>query len=1139
MNGKKSYLISFTALFSKKGYEVTFGVEQIINSNNWYHLTAPVNSTYKTLIEDTMKGANKVPHSATGLFGKLTNADNVTEYEGVGIDTAIASIVSYLSDIHRYFSGDAVVMSRTDWQRTGRRLDNTIDVGLTPMESGRETADNGVIDDTEIGALYDVNIVIAEDNRVTMSLSSNTGTSNKLEHAAGNKTGTIIEIPEFFEFKLDAEEGRAILSSILRQLLEGEISLLSQADLNSKISDSIIEHNSIGSVVIKDSEEISNRYAEIVKNSSYERIENAGLSVKDSSVTRGVLADTQFHVSNHITISAERVEVTKEASVGGLTEAMIDMVYNSNNHQMVESTSAGFEVDVHRLVSVDTSVLACMEDTKIVDTVNDATIEQTQGGSLEGYFESSDLADYIKAESLVSTSAYLSQETTVENYMEIDNEILIESEIVLLAVSQDYIHSDTIINITLQGTEMAELQQPIYDGKVDGTLTNVENRRDALLDEVIYYDIRIDSQPINLTAVDTYENSSQSNELVSVEVKGKNGAIHSKTLAEGSHRTLSSVDETMAYDTTQFGILETIEQADSSSYADLTFSRGQVDTRQDAHFTAYTETDSFSGEIGRVDFIEWAKVEMDYDSYLEFKDTEASLTKNGLTVDYFSTAQIAYEAKVSDIEWSTHITKEAGEVRLTSARNTADMMDGEVERTTIATPLRDYDAEVEHVVGATLINGDGADIQIITNSEVYVGGQPLIDLIIEAKNLTTCHDSEVEEFTEFLATEQVESEVQSFTAIDQMKSVITESPEILKAVRLLEIMYGSKAVDYIEAGMTKILQDSISGEFLMADLPLRTSAVIEQIKMAGAGVTTLGINQESSLASRSEGADILQPQETALGGMYVDYRESVTEEFTDAQFYDFSRPMDIEEMSHAILGANNRIGQSHDLIEADNVAGMSGTRPQKFALIDMESEADGMTHEIEMADIQVERGGNSPEEIVTAKADRSFEGYETGTTLANMQRGMEGVIQKSSAGEKLSNSEGTTDRTVTAASGSSSEGVLPELESATTESSRDGVLPELERANHSVSRDAVIAELESATAESSRDGVFPELERANHSVSRDAVIAELEGATSESSKEGVLPELERANHSVSRDAVIAELEGATSESSKEGVLPEL
>ncbi|MFF2909133.1 hypothetical protein, partial [Paenibacillus sp. NPDC057934] len=1106
MNGKKSYLISFTALFSKKGYEVTFGVEQIINSNNWYHLTAPVNSTYKTLIEDTMKGANKVPHSATGLFGKLTNADNVTEYEGVGIEIAIASIVSYLSDIHRYFSGDTVVMSRTDWQRTGRRLDNTIDVGLTPMESGRETADNGIIDDTEIGALYDVNIVIAEDNRVTMSLSSNTGTSNKLEHAAGNKTGTIIEIPEFFEFKLDAEEGRAILSSILRQLLEGEISLLSQADLNSQISDSIIDHNSIGSVVIKDSEEISNRYAEIFKNSSYERIENAGLSMMDSSVTRGVLADTQIHVSNHITISAERVEVIKEASVGGLTEAITDMVYNSNNHHMVESTSAGFEVDVHRLVSVDTSVLAGMEDTKIVDTVNDATIEQTYGGNLEGYFESSDMADFIKAESLVSSSAYLSQETTVDNYMKIDNEILIESEIVLLAVSQDYIHSDTIINITLQGTEMADLQQPIYDGKVDGTLTNVENRRDALLDEVIYYDIRIDSQPINLTAVDTYENSSQSNELVSVEVKGTNGAIHSKTLAEGSHRTLSSMDETIAYDTTQFGILETIEQADSSSYADLTFSRGQVDKRQDAHFIAYTETDSFSGEIGRVDFIEWAKVEMDYDSYVLHQDTEAnSLTKNGLTIDYYSTAQTSYEAKVSDIEWSTHITKEAGEVRLTSAKNTADMMDGEVERTTIATPLRDYDAEVEHVMGATLINGDGADIQIITNSEVYVGGQPLIDLIIEAKNLTTCHDSEVEEFTEFLATEQVESEVQSFTAIEQMKSVITESPEILKAVRLLEIMYGSKAVDYIEAGMTKILQDSISGEFLMSDLPLRTTAVIEQIKMAGAGVTTLGINQESSLASRSEGADVLQPQETALGGMYVQFRESVTEEFTDAQFYDFSRPMDIEEMSHAILGANNRIGQSHHLIEADNVAGMSGTRPQEFALIDMESEADGMAHEIEIADLQVERGGNSPEEIVTAKADRSFEGYETGTTLANMQRGMEGVIQQSSAGEISSNSEGTTDRTVTAASGSSSEGVLHELESATTESSRDGVLPGLERANHSVSRDAVLAELEGATTESSKDGVLPELERANHSVSRDAVLAELESATTESSKDGVLP----------------------------------
>ncbi|QDX94029.1 hypothetical protein EEL30_18070 [Brevibacillus laterosporus] len=106
LNGKKSYLLSFTALFSKKGYKLAFGINQIFHNNNKYHLTAPVNSTYRALKEDTMKSADKVPYSATGLFERmLTLAENATEYEVTEMETVTAEVVTYLADIHKHLSG--------------------------------------------------------------------------------------------------------------------------------------------------------------------------------------------------------------------------------------------------------------------------------------------------------------------------------------------------------------------------------------------------------------------------------------------------------------------------------------------------------------------------------------------------------------------------------------------------------------------------------------------------------------------------------------------------------------------------------------------------------------------------------------------------------------------------------------------------------------------------------------------------------------------------------------------------------------------------------------------------------------------------------------------------------------------------
>lgn len=124
LNGNKSYLISFTALFNKKGYELAIGIDTIFDDarTTQYHLTAPAISTYRTLKMDVMKTATKSPYSASSLFGnRLREAANVTEFEAVEIQTVYANVVSYLSDIQRYFSGENKVDSTRLETAEGKR----------------------------------------------------------------------------------------------------------------------------------------------------------------------------------------------------------------------------------------------------------------------------------------------------------------------------------------------------------------------------------------------------------------------------------------------------------------------------------------------------------------------------------------------------------------------------------------------------------------------------------------------------------------------------------------------------------------------------------------------------------------------------------------------------------------------------------------------------------------------------------------------------------------------------------------------------------------------------------------------------------------------------------------------------------
>ncbi|WP_151734142.1 hypothetical protein, partial [Paenibacillus tengchongensis] len=111
LNGNKSYLLSFTALFSKKGYELALGVDTQFEDvrDTRYHLTAPAFSTYRTLILQESKHARKSPYLASSLFGYgMKEASNEMELDSLLVQNTYAQVVSYLSSVQEHLSGDSI-----------------------------------------------------------------------------------------------------------------------------------------------------------------------------------------------------------------------------------------------------------------------------------------------------------------------------------------------------------------------------------------------------------------------------------------------------------------------------------------------------------------------------------------------------------------------------------------------------------------------------------------------------------------------------------------------------------------------------------------------------------------------------------------------------------------------------------------------------------------------------------------------------------------------------------------------------------------------------------------------------------------------------------------------------------------------
>ncbi|MFF2889463.1 hypothetical protein [Paenibacillus sp. NPDC057967] len=168
LNGKKSYLLSITALFSEKGYELVVGLNYLVDINNQYHLTAPIISTYRAFIEDTMKSAGKVSSTATGTFGQTYRADLAYEPEGIEVETVLATVVNYLNDIHGLLSGESSTQKAPIAEFGEHFKVNMIDTANALIESGADFKRKDTLDAeyTEFTNSSDVAIKVSLEEQI-------------------------------------------------------------------------------------------------------------------------------------------------------------------------------------------------------------------------------------------------------------------------------------------------------------------------------------------------------------------------------------------------------------------------------------------------------------------------------------------------------------------------------------------------------------------------------------------------------------------------------------------------------------------------------------------------------------------------------------------------------------------------------------------------------------------------------------------------------------------------------------------------------------------------------------------------------------------------------------------------------------
>ncbi|WP_434750855.1 hypothetical protein [Paenibacillus amylolyticus] len=1115
MNGKKSYLISFTALFSKKGYELTIGFEQIIHAGNQYHLTAPVNSTYRTLIEDTMKSANKVPHSATGLFGRLGSAEYVTPYDGFEVETVVASIVSYLSGIHKYFNGETVTDTKSEEQQCVRRLEQVLDAEGTAVSEGSRIDRFSHLEEMSSGDLYDVKVTVAEGNRVSISLSNKQSVVHVIESAvSGTSYDAHMVGMESAEngVRLNVEEGRAILSNIVRSILDGEITLSSTATHDPNI-------NLVGELSCTESSELGFyramgetyplEYAVLASEGSEQGYELAEIVVKKSSLEDDVLADTQLEGSLGHREKARRLEVTEDAFVSR-TEM--------GRSGMVSDAQTGAPVYAEKQNEAELTL---------------TTLADTYGGEAE-------INDYILAETLHNEPAHLSKFVLVYTHKDADLETFTEVHTYQNADAQEFLQTDVVMQASQQSEAKGELIQPIYDGRVKGVMAQGENVKHAEMQDSLMYETLIYAhvQTDEQTAAVTYENGQSIESLPMSSPHVKEARIESTQSVDTS--VSADMQEFLTYDTRQDSELETLTKADSWANSMLLIDQTlTADTRYEGGFPLEMES---------------GKVEMEYKAGIEKLEQSYYYDKH-IVISSLSGADSIKDATENHLTAAeyTSDTNKAG--RFTDASSAIGDNAGYLELVSQGLAIQEYraDIHVDDFTHVTYVSGD-AVIQLINDAEVYVDGNSLVDRFMDSTKTSDMKEAGVEEWTEAGMTERVQAELESLYTFEQIHGVIAESPEILKAVRLMEIMYGSKAADFIEAGMGSIIQDSITQGFTRADFPAITQTVIEKMKQAGSGVTVIASNQKEVQAEHNKGADLLVESPTT--GRYVlEPLGTMPQEMLSASLLDLNRTGDITEISKAIAEANKHIGIIQKLDTGEQKTSGEGLKPTALTAADSDITRNGVIHlqETALSDPMTE---GAKTRLETALSNPMAEGARTRLETALSDSVTEGVSARLETGSAGMEYEGIIGRPETADQATSADGIMQNIEMAVQSNSKhvgyehkpetafndtsvDGVWHGISLGEQRTDRDAVIREIEGARIS---DGNSPtsiqELESAWQSdVAKETVLGEEVMATfTDKGYEAVESKIEGATHSETNDAIVAGIEGATSSSSEDAVV---
>ncbi|MCM3132923.1 hypothetical protein M3629_09005 [Paenibacillus polysaccharolyticus] len=1086
MNGKKSYLISFTALFSRKGYELTIGFEQIINANNQYHLTAPVNSTYRTLIEDTMKSTNKVPHSATGLFGRLGSAGYVTQYDGFEAETVVASIVSYLSGIHKYFNGETIPDVTTEEQQNVRRLEQLFDAEGTGGSKGSRTNHLAHLEEMVSGDLYDVKVYVAEGKRFSISLSN----KQSAIHALESNTLRISADAQISGFdtaengvRLNAEEGRAVLSNIVRTILNGEIVMLNTASHDPNIT-MIGEASRFVSADVgmyrADGESHPLEYAIIVSEGKELGYELTEISASDSSLKGFELADTRQAGTFEKIEESRWLEVTEDAFLAWTETAISDMALDAKDVAYIYAEKQD-EAELTLTTLTDTYGGGDAD-------VNESIVAETL------YHEPTIPSEFIMVD--VSKDTHLQTFTQVYTYQNVD--------------VQEFLQTDTVMLASQEDTMLGDLIQPIYNGDIDEMFTLGETVYDSTLYESIAYETLVhDPAHLGIYSESTPRKGVYSMELSSQATKHVKDA-RIETTQTVDKRVKANLQEFLTYETRQDGQLETIEVTDSHSDSLLTIDRiSGGETRQ---------------EGGVISTLESGRVEMDYDARTDGLEQSRYFDKN-VAITFFTSVTSIANGDENRLDSAEYTSDTWGNESITRASMDSEA-EGRLEFSPQAVVNQTYATDLGKATHADLLMSNSSDIQLVTNAEIYVGGDPLVDRFMSADHVSDLTDAELEEMTNAEVTERTQAEVQTLVTFEQIQGVIAESPEILKTVRLMEIMYGSKAVDLIEAGMNNIIQDSLSQGFTRADFPSITQAVIERLKQAGAGVTVVANNQDQIQAEHNKGAELTVEDHST--GRYINEPEgTVPEQMSGASLFDFHRTADVAEISRAISEANKHIGVIQTMESVEQTALGEGSRPDLLTAAETDITKDSVVHLLENA-------------LSDPTAEGVIAGIETGS--ASME--YDGVLESLEKADRVTSATGVMQETVTAEQTAWGEGARPDpLTTAATDITKDSVVHLLENALSDPTAEGVIAGIETGSVGMEYDGVMESLETADHVTSAEGVMQETvtaeqsdakhvgyehnpETAFNDTGREGILFGIESAELGTDNEAVTLEIEGA-------------